>query len=154
MAVAVTLDCFVLNKKLYLVFIDKDFDDIIDCWNSTHDQLNYVRKFNFCSHITKISEIDTIRYKFLISNILNSILEKNIDEMLNEDDEDVQFLHFLLKAFMYKIQKETGSIVENAKIQRINQETYNFMLNVSDSIAISKPPSKKLELKVLKGNKD
>ncbi len=154
MSVAVTLNCFVLNKKLYLLFADKDFEDIIENWNKSHEMLNLVRKQNLCHHITKISEIDNNRYKFLIGNSLNFILEKKIEEILKEDDVDIQFLHFLLKGFICKLQIETNFNVEDIKIQRINPEIYNFIVNIGDSIAVTKPLNKKPELKILKGNKE
>jgi hypothetical protein len=151
MAIAITLDDFIANKKLYVVFIDKDFDDVFTQWMDPTKFIPELANQLYFKNTSRWSDLSLSQWKILTASKLHDVMMLPEVDQLNEKTPSVQTLHFFIKGLIHKLQSDFGGIVDHMKIQRINEDTVNFNIAISECLCISAPVTKKPHLKVIDG---
>ena len=151
MAIAIILDDFISNKKLYLVFVDSDFEDVLHSWMDPTTFVNELTKQPYFKNVTRWSDLTISQWKILVASKMHDVMQLSQEEQMNEKTPAVQTLHFFIKGLVHKLQTDFSGIVDHMKIQRINEETINFNIAISECLNISPPVHRKPQLKVIDG---
>ena len=122
---------YTVDKNVFMVFVNEDFEKLISDWNKRNSfpkSLRTLYKLNF----NKLNSLTLIDWKKLILNSINSFLLLSDDTYHDLTNETVENFHKILLGFSYKYFLETGGNLDSLKIQKMTEHSFSFMLSSSD----------------------
>lgn len=142
MATTVLMDDHVQNKHYHLVFTHKEMVMIDTHWNDEDKLLvglMHTKAFEDC---TRWSDLSPLQYQLLVSRNIAKLDELTEDQQMDENNETVKSLHFLITGLIKCLEGVTDANIDLLRIERISEEVVNFSHHASVSLQLgaSKAP--------------
>lgn len=149
MATTVLLSDFTTNKHFHLVFTEVEFATIEANWEKEDKLLVEVSSTSTTSFKgrTRWCDLTPFHYQVLLTQNLAMLVDLTDDEQMDESNEVVKSLHFLITGLIKALENGTNSNVELLRIDRVNDETINFSFHGSQclNLAVTKKDKKKTD---------
>lgn len=152
MSTSVIITDFSNNRKMFLLFTEEDYSDVIDAWMDSSKFFTEVKTKAAYKNYSRWADLSILEWSNLIIHKLSEVIKLSIEDQYNEKHPLVSSLHFYIVGYCHKYLLETGSSIEFLRIQNINDLDYNIIINSSGLISIDETPPKKPQLKVLQGH--
>lgn len=142
MATTVLLDDHVQNKSFHLVFTDKEFVVIDTHWNDQDRLLVDLSDTVVFENRTRWSELSPMHYQLLITKNLSRLDALSDDEQMDENNETVKSLHFLITGLLKCLETNTGSNIDLMRIERIADDNITFTFSARVCLQIGNKSAK------------
>jgi len=131
MHTSVSIIDYLNDRKIFLVFIEEDFNSIKEVWNKRN---SFDQEFKNITNIrhNKMSSVCLIDWKLLIIQILKVVLQLPSFEHNNIENPNIKNMHNILVGFCYKYKLETGNNLDYLQISNFKDNEYSFNITSSD----------------------
>lgn len=152
MSTSVIITDFINNRKIFLLFAEQDYSEVISAWLDPSKFFTEVKSNPNYTKYSRWGELSLPEWNNLVIHKLSEVIKLSVEEQFNEDNPYVLSLHFYLIGFCHKYLLETGMGVDFLRIQNINDIDFNIIIGSSGLVSIDETPPRKPQLKVLQGH--
>jgi len=150
MATTVLLSDYVTNKHYHLVFTTAEFKCIEDNWHKKDKLLVELSDTTVFRNRTRWCDLEPFHYQVLIIKNITKLDNLTDAEQMDESNEVVKSLHFLISGMIKVLEKYTQTSVELLRIDRISDSNVNFIHQGSISIQLDDKKTEKKKMDSLK----
>ena len=142
--VTVVLNDYDTSLKLYISYNENEIRKIRSLWDKLDKRLIDLHCLDEFAGYTKWSELTVSHYRFLIARGLTVLAELDVEERSNVLNENVDMTNFLILAFIFRLEHDTQSEIEQFRINRFNEHCLTFDYSASFEILYDRPRGKKI----------
>lgn len=136
MATTVLLSDFVNNKHFHLVFTAHEFMAIEQNWTNEDKLLVELSTTTAFRNRTRWCDLNPFHYQILVTKNISKLDELSDSEQMDENNEVVKSLHFLITGLIKSLEAGTNSNVELLRIDRVSDVNVNFSYHGSQCIQL------------------
>ena len=141
--VTVVLNDYGSSLKLYINYNEAEILKVRSLWDKTDQRLIDLHCLDAFAGYTKWSELTVSHYRFLICRGLTILADMDATERADILDQNVDMTNFLILAFIFRIENDTQSEIEQFRINRFNEHCVTFDYSASFEITYDRPRGKK-----------